>query len=194
MREERIGNEHRVGLCFPGPIDRGIGVEPVSKLHRRAEKPIRLTPGHERIDPANHAVELPLENCRIAVGLVNGPRHDRGGVGPPGPPESSLALDDHIGDDRGRAQIIILIEAQIRQPAQPKGLGIEESACSRRKGLGIPGPTEPLVPLRAVGRQGDEIVTLRPHDVLVEPVEARVGALEARSRRQVAADGDELGG
>ena len=45
--EEGIGQENRVGLCFPGAIHGGIGVEPVSKLHCRAEKPIGPAPGYE---------------------------------------------------------------------------------------------------------------------------------------------------
>ncbi len=194
MGEEGIGQEHRVGLGFPGAIHGGIGVEPVPKLHCRAEKPIGPAPGNERIDPAQHAVELALENCRIAVGLVNRPGHDGGGICPPGPPKTGLALDDHIGNDGGRPQVVVLVEAQVRQPTQPERLGIEEGASGGREGLGVSCPTESLIPLRAIGRQGDEIVPLRPHHVLMEAIEAGVGALEARPWRQVAADRDELGG
>ncbi len=38
--------------------------------------------------PAAHAVELAAQDVAVAVGLVDGPRHDRGGVRPAGPPEA----------------------------------------------------------------------------------------------------------
>ena len=45
--------------------------------------------------------------------------------------------------------------------------------AGRGERLGVAGPAEPLVALRAVGRDGDEVVPLRPADVLVEPGQRR---------------------
>ena len=96
--------------------------------------------GQQAGRPGQHAVELALENSRIAVGLVDRPGHDRCGICPSGPPKTSLALDDHIRNDGGQTQVVVLIQTQIRQPAQPKGLGVEKGASSRRESLGVSGP------------------------------------------------------
>ena len=65
---------------------------------------------------------------------------------------------------------------------------VEERARGGRERLGIAGPAEALVALRAIGRHRDEVVALRPDDVLVEASEPRVGACERPAPRRVAAD------
>ncbi len=54
------------------------------------------------------------------------------------------------------------------------------------KHLGIPGPAQALISLRAVGGHVDEIALLTPKDIVLELVEERVGAFER-------SDGFELG-
>ena len=57
------------------------------------------------------------------------------------------------------------------QLAQNRSTSNSVDAVGRER-LGVAGPAEPLVALRAVGRDRHEVVALRPDDVLVEPVQA----------------------
>ena len=138
-----------------------------------------------------HRVELSAQDMVVAVGLVHGPGHDRGRIGPAGSPEARLAIDDDVRHDGGHAQLVVLVEGDIAKPRRPEGLRVEERRTGRREGLGVSGPAQALVALRAVGRNGDEVVALRPDDVLKESVEHGVTAAERGPSRRVAADGNE---
>ena len=93
MGEERVGEEVGVGLGLPRSIGRGIGVEPVAELHARCGAGRLARAGPRARDPPTHAVELVAEDLGVAIGLIHGPRHDRGGVGPSRPAEARLAVE-----------------------------------------------------------------------------------------------------
>ena len=71
--------------------------------------------------------------------------------------------------------------------------GVEQEARGRRKHLDVPGPAEPLVALRAVGRHVQEVAAHAPDDVLVELVQVRIGTFEPAGPPQVGADDDGFG-
>ena len=91
VREERVGDEGRVGLRGPWPVRRRVGVEPVAELHRSGEQPVRPAPRDQGVDPAPHARQLALEDRWVAVRLVDRDRDHRGRVGPAGAAEARLA-------------------------------------------------------------------------------------------------------
>jgi hypothetical protein len=88
--------------------------------------------------------------------------------------------EDHVRHDGGDAAFVGLVELQVAQPREPEALRVEEGGCGGRERLRIARPAETLVALRAVRRQRDEVVALRPHHVAVELVELGVGAAEGR--------------
>jgi hypothetical protein len=133
----------------------------------------------------------------LPYGLVDGPRHDRRGVRPSGPAHGhpfALGRDggilQDVRHDRGDGAVGVLVELEVAQPGHPERLDVEEGARGRRERLRVARPAEPLVALRAVGRERDEVVALRPSDVRVQALEARVGAFERGSRAVGARDGD----
>ena len=176
--EERVGEVVRVRLRLPWAGDRGVGVEPIAELRPGHEEPVRPAASGERIHPCAHARELPLEHGQVPVRLVDRPRHDRGRVGPARPSEAQLAGEHHVGHDRRHAEVRVLVELEVAQPARPERGRVEQRAAGRRERLRVAGPAESLVALRTVGRDGDEVVALRPHHVLVEPGQVRIRAFE----------------
>ena len=159
---------------------------------RRGKQSVVIAPIDKRVHPPSHAVELASQDLGVAVGLVDRPRNESGGIGPSGPPESSLATKHHIGNHTGHTEHVILIEGKILQPARPELLRVEEGAGRRRKRLGVAGPSQPLVSLRAVGWYRDEVAPLRPDHVLVQLVQGGLRALEPTASGEVGADGDDL--
>ena len=97
VREEGVRHEVGRHLRLPWLVARGIRVEPVAELELGRQQAVGgLGAGLEARHPAAHAVELAHEHLVAAVGLVDRPRHDRGGVAPPG-----AAHRDPIVRDRG---------------------------------------------------------------------------------------------
>ena len=175
------------------PPGRGVRVEPVPELELAAEQAVVVAPRLQVPDVRLHAGQLPRQHLAVAVGDVHRPRHDRGGVRPAGAAERELAVAEDVGDDAGHGAVGGLVVREVDEPARPEGARVEQGARRGCEGLRVAGPAEPLVALRAVGRHGDEVVPLRPPDVLVEPGEVGVRAGEAPSDRGVAADGEDLG-
>ena len=144
------------GLGLLRPVARGVGVEPVAELElaRRAGRRRRRGPAGSATQRA-HAAAAGARAPRRRRTHVHGPGHDRRGVRPAGPAERGLALADGCsGTTLGTPPSSAWSSARSTQPARPEGLGVEERAGGRRERLGVAGPAEPLVALRAVGGDG----------------------------------------
>ncbi len=159
------------------------------------QEPVGAPARGERIDPRAHARPLVLEDARVAVRLVHRPRHDRRRVGPAGPPDPERPRRAPRRAPRsGRRAPRPAPSARSRSQLRQNASRVEQRRARRRERLRVAGPAQPLVALRAVRRHRDEVVALRPDDVLVEPVQAarREHSKVARGGG-VAADRDELG-
>ena len=66
--------------------------------------------------------------------------------------------------------VLPLVGSQISQPFREEFFGIIVQACGAHKYLGVSGPAEAFIPLRAVGRDVDKIPLLPPDDVVKETV------------------------
>ena len=191
--EEGVREVGRIGPCLPRTIRRSRRIQPVAELEAVGQQAVRAASTKKGFDPAPHARVLVANDGWIAICLIDGPRHDGGRVRPAGSPEPRLTLEHDVRDHGRHAQHRVLVEREIAQPACPERLCVEEGAGGRREGLGVTGPTESLVALRAVRRDRDEVVPLGPDDVFVKPVQVRVGGLERASPRRRAADRDVRG-
>src|SRR3954451_13584836 len=60
------------------------------------------------------------------------------------------------------------------EPFRKKGSNVHQKRCRADKHLGVPGPTETFIPLRAVGRNIEEVALLSPKDVMLQLVHKRV--------------------
>ena len=186
--EEGVRQVGRIRSCLPGTIRRSRRIQPVAELEGVGQQAVRAASTKEGFDPAAHARVLVANDGDIAIRLIDGPRHDGGRVRPARSPEPRLALKHDIRDHGRHPHHRVLIKRKVAQPACPERLCVEQGAGRRREGLGVSGPTETLVPLRAVRRDRDEVVPLGPDDVFVKPVQVRVGGLERASPRGRAAD------
>src|SRR5699024_4499159 len=78
----------------------------------------------------------------------------------------------------------------VPQPGGQEPIAVEQIGGSGSEDLNVPGPPEPLVPLRAVGGYRDEVAAHTPHDVLVQTVHPRVGALEPAGAAHITTNDD----
>jgi hypothetical protein len=77
------------------------------------------------------------------------------------------------------------------QPAVEERAAVEIRRGRRGEGHDVARPAEALVPLGAVGGDGQEVVALRPDDVRVQPIDELVGAGELADAAQVAGHDDD---
>ncbi len=158
-------------------------------------KPSSHTPGGRQLarHPAHvraHRVVLPLEHRRVAVRLVERPRHphrrvapDRRGVHRRQPGRGRHPLE-HVGHhERHQPVRVPLLQVEVDQPVLEEGRHVVEVGRRRREHGEVAGPAEPLVALRAVGRYVEEVPAQAPDDVAVQLGEQRVGALEGAGPR-----------
>ena len=96
------------------------------------------------------------------------------------------------GTYAGTVPQLALLGGEVLQPRGEEAPAVVEERRRRCEHLDVAGPAEPLVALRAVGRQVDEVAAHAPADVLVEPVEPVVRAVERAGRRHVAVTDDGL--
>jgi hypothetical protein len=86
---------------------------------------------------------------------------------------------EQIGRDIREAAIGILgIGVEVDQPLGEEACDIEIAGGGGDEELGIAGPAEALVALRAIGGDLEIIALLTPDDVVKELVDACVGAFE----------------
>ena len=176
----------------PGVVGRGGGEgEPVPEVEARRPEVLRSGLAAHVLDPRLHARVLPLEQARVTVGEVQVPRDDRGGVGPGGrSPGELVRLAQHVGHHVGDAALLVLVGRDVGQPLGEEPGHVHVEARGVGEGLGVPGPPQPLVALRAVGRHVEEVALLPPLDVVLELVQQRVRGGELPGHRHVGVDDD----
>ena len=85
-----------------------------------------------------------------------------------------------------------LLGGEVDQPVPQERRRRRTGRRRWREGGDVAGPAEPLVALRAVGRDVEEVAPQAPDDVAVQLVEQLVGALELAGPAQVGVDDDGL--
>ena len=171
----------RVDLGLPRPVRRRVGIQPVAELRRRDQQPIVAAARHQGLDPGSHAVPLVCDHPASPYDSYTAHGTIVAASAQPARPNRDRPAEHHVRDDARHAQHRVLLEREVPEPAPPERLGVEAASSRRRERLRVAGPAEPLVALRAVGGHGDEVVALRPGDVLVQPVERRVASTRTSS-------------
>ena len=133
-----------------------------------------------------------LEDLPVAVRLPQRPGHPDPGVTPDRgrgvrrPAGGVVEQLEDVGHDQ-RHDVVRgpLLGGQVQQPVAQEGRHVEQVGRGRGEDGDVTGPALPLVPLRAVGRQIEEVAPLTPHHVAVQLVDEIVGAGEGADPRQV---------
>ena len=131
---------------------------------------------------ALHRVPVALEDPHIAVAAIHRPRHDDGPVRPARRP---VALDHEPRGDIGIGAFRGLPVEDVVAPLGHEGRDVHVVCGGGEEHLGVAHPAQPLVALRAVGRDRDEVAALAPGDVPPQLVDHLVGALEPTSPGRV---------
>ena len=108
-------------------------------------------------------------------------------------PHAAAGLDAECrtsGTTHGTPPAPVLLKRQVDQPRGQKAVALVQVAGGRGKDLNVAGPPEPLVALRAVGRKVQEVAPHAPDDVVMQPVDQRVRALEPPGPFHVTVDHD----
>ncbi len=185
------GDQRGVGPGRRGIVGRRGGVEPVAELEPLVPEMILTGQLGDLIDPRPHAVVLPPEQLDVAEPLVQHPRHDDRGIAPRRRRQHrEEELDPR--DVRRHGAELALLGGEVLQPRGEEAPAVVEERRRRCEHLDVSGPAEPLVALRAVRRQIDEVAAHAPADVLVQLVEPVVRAVERAGRRHVAVADDGL--
>jgi len=74
--------------------------------------------------------------------------------------------------------VVHLLKGKVLKPALKHAAEIIEKARRLRENVNVSRPTQALIPLRTMGRNLKKVPTHALDDVLVEPVDQLVGALE----------------
>ena len=159
------GRDANPDRCAPGVVRRrrsGSTQSPnwKSSVHSRSSP----ASSGRAVDPGPHRVELSLQHANVAVPLVERRRHDGGRVSPA--PRRAAAAVEHVGDHAGHGAVGPLFRGEVAQARTPrKPARVVEERGGRREHLDVAGPAEPLVALRAVGRQPRKLPRI-PHTML----------------------------
>ena len=106
------------------------------------------------------------------------------------PPANLSGWLSTSGTTKGTLPFSVLVRGHVAQPLREEAGHVHVEARGAREGLGIPGPAQPLVPLRAVGGHVEEVALLSPEDVVLELVQQRVRRGELPGHRHVGVDDD----
>ena len=132
---------------------------------------------------SGHRLPAALDDARVTVGLPDGPRADHACIAPSRPEVPAVLEWKGRVAWEGAARSLGL-----HQLPQPFGVERRHVRIVSRRAhidLCVAGPAEPFVPLGAIRRQVNKVRALRPHDVLVQPVHHRIGALEIARKRSI---------
>src|SRR2546422_931396 len=135
------------------------------------------------IDKASHRLPATFDDTGVAVGLINGPGTNDAGITPGG--AKIPAMLEWIGGVAGKDTAGALRFHKLPQP-----LGVERGDVGIESGgshvdLGITGPAKPLISLRAISREIQEIGALSPNNIFEKAIHKRIGALEIARERCV---------
>ncbi|MNC30657.1 hypothetical protein D3C75_789460 [compost metagenome] len=126
--------------------------------------------------PALHAWVLLLEDTLIPIALVQRPGTDNGCIAPGR--RGMLLVPQDIRNHERNTAMVQLVGRQIFEPFGEKRRHIHQIRRSPDEHLRIPGPAQPLIPLRAIRRHIDKVAFLAPQDIVLELVDQRIGARE----------------
>ena len=173
-----VGRRDEVGV---GPrrerVLRGCGgVEPVPRLPVRLPDVAGSSAFVHQVDPGPCALVLATQQLHVAVPLEQQVRqHDRH-VAPHRPrlvrvPVVVARDEGHVPRHRS---IVALLRRDAPEPVREHSRGAVDPSARGHEEVQVTCPAEALVPLRAVGRDIDEVGPHAPHDVVVQPLEVLV--------------------
>src|SRR5208337_257351 len=87
-------------------------------------------------------------------------------------------MRQHVGNYIRDRTVIFLIEGDVLKPFGIKRGGIVIEGSGAGKGLGISGPTQSLIPLRAIRGDVEEIPFLPPDDVVLKLAQQLIGSFK----------------
>jgi len=88
-------------------------------------------------------------------------------------------MRQHIGNHMRNRTVILLIEGEILEPFGIKCGGIVIERSGAGKDLGVTGPTQALISLRAIRGDIEEISFLPPDDVVLKLVQELIGSFKS---------------
>src|SRR5215216_5779894 len=149
----------RPRIC--GPIRRCSGIEPVAKLKSLIPEKSFVGLPYNPINPGTHALELVYQDRSITEMLIKDPGNDHRRVSPCRCPQCWTT--DYIRNDRRDSALQLnLLGGEILEPGGEKPIGVIQEGCCWGKDLEVPGPTETLITLRAIGWDIEEIAAHTP--------------------------------
>ena len=142
-----------------------------------------------------HRVVLRFQHAEVPVCLPERPRHPDGRLAPQ---RGRLrrrefrrlrAVLQDVRDHDGHQPVLrLLLGGEVQQPVLQEALDVVQVSGGGREHGNVPGPAEPLVALRAVRGQVQEVPAQAPDDVAVQLVDEFVGAFEGADAFQVGMD------
>ena len=163
----------------------------------RASRRTGTCPSHRRRSPAISSSvsthDVMLGYCRSSIATSAKRSCSTHGTTVAASPHAAagLACAEHVRhDERHDAAARLLLEREVAQPRVEEAAHVVEEARGRREHLDVAGPAQPLVALRAVGREVEEVAAHAPHDVLVQLVDERVRGVEPAGALHVAVQHD----
>ena len=169
-------------------LTRRVGAhgEPVAVVVVAPRRPQQVGVVADEIgDVALHRVPVALEDPHVAVALVDHPRDDHPGVRPGG---RTVALERQPRRDVGIRALRRLGVEDVVAPFGDEGGDVHVERRARQEHLRVGQPAEPLVALRAVRRDRQEVAALAPCDVAPQAVDHVARALEPPRPRRVRVD------
>ena len=166
-----------MGACGAGLSGGAAGSSQSPSWIWPCHSPVLSVDAQECLGPVPHAGVLAAEHSGIAVAFKKHPRDHGGGVAPRCHGRFEHAQHGR-DDDRNHAVPVALLDGEVFQPGAEEAQGVVEVAGGGAEDLDVAGPAEPLVALRAVRGQRQEVSAHAPQGVLVQAVQQRVGAFE----------------
>ena len=139
----------------------------------------------EPVHVARHGGIAFPEHGLVAGHEIDRPGHDDPRVGPAAGAESPEVGE---GGDFGIGPVLALALPQVVEPLAEEGAGVGVVGGRTAKHLDVARPAQPLVALRAVGGNAQEVVALAPADVAIQLVHVGVAGLEGGVFFQVRTD------
>ena len=147
--------------------------------------PSRLALVGAILHPALHALVVLGEDFPVARHHVDVPGHDDARVAP-----GTAAIAPHVGRGGCAAvgAVLTLAVAHVAHPFSVEVLRVGVVKCRGGEYLRVARPPQSLVALRAVGGDAQEVASLAPPNIAVEPIDVGVATGEIAPLAEVAPD------
>ena len=186
---EESGCDEVVGGGAHIAVLAGIHGQPVAVVHAAQPQEFGRAGAVEVIHPCLHHGQMLLQQLFVAVGFVQLPGDDAGGIAPGGGDTGGM-LHGHGNDTTDNAVFLSLINGHIAQPLFHELLNIEVDGGGAAEHLGVAGPAQTLVTLGAVGGDVQIVGLLTPDDVVIQLVDLFVAAAVRTGALHIGIDGD----